>query len=311
MNNNAIRSRSVCFTSFKCEEFLRTDWNSFIPDDIAYIVYGEEICPRTGKQHIQGYVEFNRVMSLTAIKRILGDNQVHVEPRRGSQKAAIDYCKKDGKYHEYGEPKTQGKRSDLEDCKRLLDEGASQLDIAEAHFGDFVRYNRGLALYADLQARKRQKQREPMPPEVIVYVGDSGTGKSHRCWHDEDYQTDGYKYLCQAKDKVFFDGYEGESVLWFDEFGGSVLPFGIFLQLTDKWGCRVEIKGGSVEVFAKKILISTTEWPANWWNCPKFNRDPYQLYRRITKLYFIAEPRGEPELLTDITKPNHGNDRRQ
>ena len=147
----------------------------------------------------------------------------------------------------------------------MIDEGYDLIEVAEKHFGDFVRYHRGFTLYADLLARRKQKEREPAAPEVVVYLGPAGGGKSHHCYNDEDYQKDGYRYMVQGDNKVYFDGYEGESTIWFDEFRGSVLPFGVFLQVTDKWGCRVEIKGSSVEIFARKILISTVEWPRTWW----------------------------------------------
>ena len=85
------------------------------------------------------------------------------------------------------------------------------------------------------------------------------------CLLDEDYQSDGYCMLQQASGKAYFDGYEGESVVWFDEFGGSLFPFSIFLAIVSEWGTRVETKGSSTVFHPKKILISTTRWPCEWW----------------------------------------------
>ena len=42
-------------------------------------------------------------------------------------------------------------------------------------------------------------------PEVIVYLGKSGSGKSHH-WNDPAYQQSGYKYPVQQNGKVYFDG---------------------------------------------------------------------------------------------------------
>ena len=129
-------------------------------------------------------------------------------------------------------------------------------------------------------------------PDVIVYVGRAGSGKSHYCHNDEAYQASGYKYPVQQIGKVYFDGYTGESVIWFDEFGGSVLPFHVFLRLADKYETRVETKGGSVCITGlRKILISTTTPPKFWWSeSRKFNEDPYQLWRRLTAVYYIPRP---------------------
>ena len=127
-----------------------------------------------------------------------------------------------------------------------------------------------------------------------MYIGKSGTGKSHRCYYDPDYRESGYKFPTQAPGKVFFDGYENQRVIWFDEFGGTVLPFSLFLRLSDKWDHRVETKGGTVLISGlRKILISTTTYPNKWWaNCPKYLEDPRQLWRRLSKVYYISKVPG-------------------
>ena len=223
-----------------------------------YGVSGHEVAPRTGRVHWHIYLEVKDKVTAKRVKEMLKDRTAHIEMRKGFQQEAIDYCKKEGDWLEWGEPvqSQQGRHTDLEDVKRMIDEGADLVEVAEKHFGDFVRYHRRFMIYADLKNRKKQKQRDACKPTVIVYLGAAGSGKSHHCWNDERYRESGYKYLVQAENKVYFDGYEGEQHIWFDEFRGSVLPFGVFLQITDKWGCRVEIKGSSVEIFARKILIT-------------------------------------------------------
>ena len=59
--------------------------------------------------------------------------------------------------------------------------------------------------------------------------------------------------------------------IWFDEFRGSVLPFGVFLKECDKWGYHFENKG-NIEIFSYRILISTVKWLSiceldldDWW----------------------------------------------
>ena len=46
--------------------------------------------------------------------------------------------------------------------------------------------------------------------------------------------------------------------IWFDEFRGSILPFGVFLKECNKWGYRFENKG-NIEIFSYRILISTVK----------------------------------------------------
>nr|WGN90630.1 replication associated protein [Banfec virus 3] len=292
-----LTSRNWCVTLFKDSDVC---WELVTNGVCNYVVKGREVAPTTGNIHWHLYMEFKNRVSAFKVKKMLKSNNAHVEVRRGTAEEAIAYAKKEGDFIERGEPRAneQGKRSDLEDIKRMLSEGADMLEVADKHFGDFVRYHKGLSLYADLLSRKKQREREPIMPEVIVYLGAAGSGKSHHCWNDPEYRKDGYRYMVQSESKAYFDGYDGESVIWFDEFRGSTIPFGVFLQLTDKWGCRVEVKGGSVEIFAKRILISTVEWPSTWWRgSTKYQTDPEQLFRRLSKVYFIPLSTREPRQL--------------
>ena len=93
--------------------------------------------------------------------------------------------------------------------------------------------------------------------------------------------------------KIYFDGYNNQKTLWFDEFAGTTMPFTKFCQIADRYPGRYETKGGSVLIYGlKKILISTVEYPALWWaGSQRFNTDPEQLFRRITKCYYLGSPR--------------------
>lgn len=71
------------------------------------------------------------------------------------------------------------------------------------------------------------------------------------------------------------------------------MPFTKFCQIADRYAGRYETKGGSVLISGlKKILISTIEYPALWWSgSARFNLDPEQLFRRLTKCYYLGNPR--------------------
>lgn len=261
-----------------------TNLNTLNPN-LRYVLVGEEICPNTLTVHWHLYVEGLKTME--QCKEIWG-RQVHVEKRRGTQQQAMDYVKKDGNWFEIGKPMYMGRRTDLEDCKRLLDDGGNLLEVAESNFSAFIRYHKGFERYKDLLDAKRRKLAPLEMPEVIVHCGPAGSGKSWACANDPDYIADGYKFPSQAPGKVYFDGYAGEKTIWFDEFSGSTMPFTLFCQLADRYGCRVETKGSSVEIMGlKKILISSIEPPESWWeNCARYQRDPNQLTRRISSVIY-------------------------
>lgn len=284
----AIQKRSFILTSYKMEYFEQSYWDQF-GGYFDYVLVGKEVCPTTGRDHLHIYLECKTKRSLGGLKRILHDSEIHIEFRMGTRQEAMEYCKKDGNWWEMGEQHQQGRRNDLLDIRDMIRNGAGMLDVAEEHFGDFVRYFKGFSLYADLLKRREQRMAEKIKPKVIVYIGPAGSGKSWHCAADKDYQEDGYQLLIQQSGKVFFDGYEGQKTIWFDEFSGSTLPFSTFCRIADRYGCRVETKGGSVEIVGlKKILISTIELPSQWWRgSERFLRDPKQLYRRIDELFFI------------------------
>mmetsp|Transcript_28889 Transcript_28889/g.72291 ORF Transcript_28889/g.72291 Transcript_28889/m.72291 type:complete len:133 (-) Transcript_28889:103-501(-) len=48
---------------------------------MRYLVWGEEICPKTQKPHLQGYVEFHHAHSRTAMQAIFAQPTLHMEDR--------------------------------------------------------------------------------------------------------------------------------------------------------------------------------------------------------------------------------------
>lgn len=123
------RFRNCCFTLFRDQDPV------YDPQLMSYLVYQHERCPSTSREHIQGYVEFRSQYSLSRVKDILKDPTAHIEKRRGTAQQASDYCKKRetalGSFTEFGEISSQGKRSDLEEVKELIDQKASIKEIAD------------------------------------------------------------------------------------------------------------------------------------------------------------------------------------
>lgn len=313
--------KNICFTWYAVDQFEAFFQKDLERLGVQYVIMGRERGERNGRLHLQGYMELKKAKRFSTVKKkIFDDMHVHLEEREASQKFAIEYCKKDRDWKDWGTPfvSKQGQRTDWKEIQKRIMEGATEFDIMCEFPAQYGTCSTGIRRMIMLRDKERAKHADPYMPEVIVYCGPAGTGKTYRCATDEDYQSDGYCMLQQASGKAYFDGYEGESVVWFDEFGGSLFPFSIFLAIVSEWGTRVETKGSSTVFHPKKILISTTRWPCEWWpESRHFNKDPFQLYRRITRLYKLERPRQlddgsmeypEPKLITDKTKPNWNND---
>ena len=89
-----VKGTYFCFTDFK---------NSFIDvlkiyyhnkDLIRYLFIGKEICPSTGKTHLQGYIQMYSQCRATAIQKIF-NVKFHINKCLGSVEQNIKYCGKD------------------------------------------------------------------------------------------------------------------------------------------------------------------------------------------------------------------------
>lgn len=71
---------------------LETVFKSF---QIDYIL-GREICPKTGRKHIQGYIESND--KIRPIEKLKLSKEIHWEKRKGTKEQNITYCSKEGDF---------------------------------------------------------------------------------------------------------------------------------------------------------------------------------------------------------------------
>lgn len=300
----AKQSRTWTITVKNWDYFDNQDWEEEIrnqtePDgkkSVIYLSIGKHKGTKTGYEHCHMNLELENRKTLFWVKtKLFMRNDIHCEVRRGTREQCDGYLNKDGQFREIINLRRiqPGRRTDLDDIYDMIQEGASLFDCYQAHFGTTVRCYRGLREYIALRDTIQSTQTLFDAPEVIVYVGPSGSGKSWRCSTDEDFMESGYRFSIQMDSKIYFDGYNNQKTIWFDEFSGRTLPFTTFCQLADKFAGRYETKGGSVLISGiKKILISTIEFPHLWWaGSQRFNTDPEQLYRRLTKCYYLGRPR--------------------
>lgn len=115
--------------------------------------------------------------------------------------------------------------------------------------------------------------------EVKVYIGPTGTGKSRKA-HDED------KITWTHHGDRWFDGYENQESVLFDDFEGikSGVPFRKLLQLTDRYPLKVPVKGGFVNWRPRLIIFTTNVEPDAWYP----EEDIAPLRRRITSITRFA-----------------------
>lgn len=129
------RVKRWCFT---LNNYTEDEYSAFLPRDatgartlppiLDYIVVGKEI-GTFGTPHLQGFLSFCDRSRIAACKRL--SSRAHWEVARSVERA-IDYCKKDGDFLEFGDKPSeskQGRRSDLESFKEAVKSGIR--DVAQ------------------------------------------------------------------------------------------------------------------------------------------------------------------------------------
>lgn len=135
----------------------RVEDHEELQDVVTYIVAGSELCPETGRHHWQTYVQFKTPMTMQRAKKLFDDNTMHWEVQQArDNKKAIEYCKKEGRWTEWGTPKKQGKRNDLPTREDLAEAETKEDLITTVDFGSYIRYKRNIdEAWEEIQEAKR------------------------------------------------------------------------------------------------------------------------------------------------------------
>lgn len=289
MTRPSSRAKYWCFTENAEPEALAAVLQAEgLPQGITYLCGQLE---RGDHLHLQGYCELEARQRIPWLKHHLS-HTAHFEIRRGTQEEAINYTSKDddttipGTWFDLGEPtdERKGKRNDLLDVKAMLDDGASDKDIAAEHFGSWVRYRRCFQEYRQLISTPRDPA---VGVDVVIYYGATGLGKSRAA--RESYP-DAY---VKPVGTDWFDGYAGEETVLLDEFRANWMSYGLLLSITDRYPCTVPCKGGHINFNAKRLVFTTNFHPKYW-----YKNDYYAaLERRISRIIFFEKDQDPRESL--------------
>lgn len=255
------QSKYWCFTLnnySEDDERLLSAAGSELPEPYCYLIFGRER-GESGTPHLQGFVCFNRRVTFSSAKGYLVE-RVHLERAKGSPKQASDYCKKEGDYSEFGVlPGGRGTRTDLTRVAELVRSGENLSKISEEVPAAFIKYSTGI-----LRLRMLYRPDRELPPEIQVFWGKTGTGKTSRC-HGFVRASD--MWICPGRTggHVWFDGYDNHSVVLFDDFDGSWFQLSYLLKLLDRYVFKVPVKCGFTWWCPKHIYITSNLKPEDWY----------------------------------------------
>lgn len=250
---------------------------------IDYIVVGKEK-GESGTPHLQGFVAFALRKKFDTVKKLLG-GRGHLEPVRVTPDKAAAYCKKDGDFFEKGklpeEIKKQGARSDLHAIKDQIDQGASVWEIAQATHEGFSAVSRAHKFFLGYETAIDTPRN--WQTQVYVFYGSPGTFKSTAAHRFAQLFT--VVRPRHSGDGVWFDGYQPNlhRAALLDDFYGW-MPFNNLLELLDRYGCRVQVKGGTVQWKPQSICITSNTSPERWYNYNEHMHYP-ALQRRLAQVF--------------------------
>lgn len=256
----------------------------------------------TDRLHIQAYFEFSRAVRRTHLRAVFG-RIVDARACDGGTQANLDYVTKEDTREDgpwtIGQPPQQGRRTDLEQVRQLVDEGATELQCWDAHFATVARYGNAIRRYQFLRQQHDASQHSE-PVAVSVFWGDTGLGKSRRArWEARDA---GYSLfdpdIPDAPNGVrWFDGYDGQDAMLLDDYAGEY-GLNFFKRLIDRYSIKLAVKGGFTMRRVKHIYITSNTNPADWYpTATQADKDAIQ--RRFFVCEHFTVPWLPPDELPD------------
>ncbi len=282
------RGRDWCFTSYAESMYDKLKNCNIEKNSIYYLIYQLEKCPETGKEHVQGFVQFKNARLMEGVKKVFKDKTMHLEQRMGSVEKAAGYCKKDESRLkepiELGEIKmydNKGKRNDIQEMYDMLKCNNSIDDIREYNPSAYVKYYKAFdRIKNDIESKNIGKYEEI---EINVLYGPPGTGKT-RYVFDKEKPENVYKMNKSNNDNIWFDGYKGQKVLLIDDYYGWI-KYGKFLEMIDNYRMQLEIKGGICYSNWSKVYITSNANIEDWYKKGLTEA----IRRRINNIYNVKE----------------------
>lgn len=270
------------------KEFTEGQLFTELPDKAAFTIWQLEKAPSTGYLHYQGYIRMKNGCTLGQVKALF-PQEVHLEQCKGTEEQNIEYCSKeesrmDGPWT-LGEKAKQGKRNDLEMLAAMVIEGKNDHEIASDEPVSYARYATHVRnLRTALQVPIRRDNLK-----VYVLIGLTGTGKTHWAF---DHFPDLYIPVIN-KDRIWWDGYYGQSTVLFDDYRGEI-TYSKLLTLLDKYPQRGEIKGGTVALTYTTVIITSNHHFSEWY--PQLSHSDLDPLRRRCLTGGIYEIRTREDL---------------
>jgi len=239
---------------------------------LKYAVWQLEMGENTHTVHYQMFLSFRDpvrrayIMSLDGLERAS-----KVKPRIATKEQCFAYHTKldtrlEGPWFWPDEAKVRkwissgpGARTDLEALAEMVKSGFTDSDIAHEAPVHILKHQKGIDHLRLAHFGSTQRMVDRI--DSVCYIGPKGCGKSHRLRTECPPGPEWY----WASPGKWWDGYQGQPGIVFDEIRDNWYPYSYFLKLVDGGPFMVEKKGGQVQMMAWRFRFSTNVKPRNWY----------------------------------------------
>ncbi len=257
-----------------------------LPKGVSYLAFQLEKGEK-GTPHYQVYIELNRSRCVKWLQRHIATG--HWEVRKGKAYQVSIYCTKEetrvkGPWIIGTISKGAGSRTDLVDFKDAIRSGKRKRDLWESHTVQMAKYRH---MYDDLRRCHRPERLVELT--VALLVGSTGTGKTYAVW--SAWKDKGYWGLPLSGGRMWFDGYDGERNVLFDDFAGkrSKVALHHLLRVLHEYPIQVEVKGSFVWWMPDSIAITSNFHPREWYDWTGREEQYKALCRRIHQVTVFTE----------------------
>lgn len=272
------KNRAYQFTLHKTEKYPSLKQELTKIKSLDYLISCKEVCPTTQKEHIHVYAHFKTPYKLN--KKIL-DIGAHIEYCKGSPKQNIAYIRKDGNVlDEIGEEPKQGMARTV---KELRDADINEINpclykIKKAIDEEEKSKNTFLEMLSEIENNKLKA------PDVYYITGDTGMGKTYAAYRLALSKYNKENIAKLTLNNNFVDIINGDDAKCYviEEFRPNQIHAANFLQLTDKYGYRCNIKGGFATIRPECLIIASIIPPDQLYLNEEVNE---QFLRRITRQF--------------------------
>lgn len=281
---NSKPFRHLCFTAW-----AEPVDNS---DKLYYLGWAKEEATTTKTEHWQGVAHSKKPMRITGWKKLL-QVAMHCEEQQGTNDQAIAYFKNPERHnkqpylqlYERGSPSSQGMRGKT-GIQIPVQEIRSKMMVTPLY--RMMEEAETVEEMIAIEKIGRYIKPVDVTRQVVWLWGPPGNGKTWMATHK--YGENYYKYNGKLDPKEFFNGYQEQEIVIFDDLKPWSTNIQGLLTWLDHYPNIVNIKNGFCRWMATTVIVTSIYSPEQFWQKSYASREPsLQLTRRLNEIIEVPK----------------------